>query len=200
MEELNKKDLRRRIVKGFRFFLIISILSITIVLIFTTSKKTGLALRDFSPLYLGLSLLATIVRYLFDILRLMWIVKGLGKHISFLTGFDFTFGANFLGAVTPFQVGGVPLQLYLLKRNNINYGEGTAVIFARGLLSALFFPFIIPLLYGYRSYFSSPIITGLVKYLIFFYGGVLIFLFFALFKTQWISKLFKGKFLWCKRI
>ena len=194
MEELNKRDLRKKIVKGFRFFLIISILSITVILIFTTSKKTGTALKNFSPLYLSLSLIATIFRYLFDILRLMWIVKGLGKRISFLTGFDFTFGANFLGAVTPFQVGGIPLQLYLLKRNNIGYGEGTAVIFTRGLLSALVFPFIIPFLYGYRSYLSGPIISGLVKYLIFFYGGITIFLILALFKTQWISKLFKGRF------
>jgi len=194
MEEIHKREFRKRIVKGLRIFLIISILSIIIVLIFTTSKKTGMALRNFSPLYLSLSLLATIFRYFFDITRLMWIVRGLGKRISFLTGFDFTFGANFLGAVTPFQVGGIPLQLYLLKKNKIEYGEGTAVIFTRGMLSAFVFPLIIPFLYNYRSYLSGPVISGLVKYLTFFMSGVIIFLILTLSKTKWISKLFKGRF------
>jgi len=194
MEEIYKKDFRRKIIRGLRIFLIISILSITVILIFTTSKKTGAALRNFSPLYLGLSLLATILRYFFDITRLMWIVRGLGKRISFLTGFNFTFGASFLGAVTPFQVGGIPLQLYLLKKNAIDYGEGTAVIFTRGLLAAFVFPLIIPLLYNYRSYLSGPVISGLVKYLTIFMGGIIIFLILALYKTQWVSKVFKGKF------
>mgnify|MGYP003681877214 CR=1 FL=1 len=188
------KFTRSNLIKGIRLFLFITIITITIILIFTVSNKTKEHLQLISPLFLLLTLLATFFRFFFDIWRLRFIVRAMGRELSWLGSFYFTLGGLFLGGLTPMQLGGIPLQLYVCKRENISFPEGTAAIFTRGLLSAFVLPFLIPFIYHYRIYLTSGMIQGVVKYLCLLYGVAGIFFILILTQTPWVTRRFKGKF------
>jgi len=188
--KFNRKSLK----KGIRLFLFISFITITVVLIFTISKETKEELKLISPLFLILTLLSVFLRFLFDIWRLRYIVKAMGMELSWMGAFYFTFGGLFLGGITPMQLGGIPLQLYICRRENIPFPEGSAAIFTRGMLSAFVLPFLIPFMFYYRTLLTSGWIQGVVKYLSILYGLMAIFLLIILTKTPWITEHFKGKF------
>ncbi|MCD6399881.1 flippase-like domain-containing protein [candidate division WOR-3 bacterium] len=185
---------RKKINKYVRTFFFISFISITIVLILTSSKKTFFSIRLISFSYFFYALLTTSLRYLFDILRTQTIVNAMGKRINFSTAFTFIFGGQFLGGITPFQAGGIPLQLWILKRKNLDYAEGTATIFLRGLLSALIFPFLLPFVYQYGKNIKSDIFRGLLFYIIIFYGVVLLVVLLSIIFTGFFKKILPIKF------
>ncbi|MEO0293402.1 MAG: lysylphosphatidylglycerol synthase transmembrane domain-containing protein [candidate division WOR-3 bacterium] len=180
--------------KGIRLFLFISFLSITVILLTTVSKETKKGLQLISPLFIGITLLSSSFSQFFNIWRLRYIIKAMGKNLSWSGSFYYTIGGAFLGGITPFQVGGIPLQLYLCKRENITIPEASVAIFTRGLLSALVLPLLIPLIYYYRVYFTKGIIQGIIKYVSIFYGLLVLLLIFALLKTEWFIKKLKGNF------
>lgn len=187
---LNKKNIFR----GIRIFLIISILAVTIILVFTVTNKTKEELKLISPLFIAFTIFATALRFLFDIWRLRYIIEAMGRKLSWSGGFYFTLGGLFLGGVTPMQVGGIPLQLYVCRKENIPLPEGSAAIFTRGLLSAFVLPFLIPFIYTYRVYFSTGMVQGIIKYLSILYGVIAVLFIFILIKSDWITKKFSGKF------
>jgi len=193
---LNRKKFdRERLKKGIRIFLFVSFIIITIILIFTVSRETKEELKLISPLFIILTLFSVFLRFFFDIWRLRYIVNAMGKDLSWMGAFYFTLGGLFLGAVTPMQIGGIPLQLYVCKREGISLPEGSAAIFTRGLLSAFVLPFLIPFMFYYRVYLTTGMIQGIVKYLSIFYGLMAFAFIVILTKTEWVRKIFKGKFI-----
>lgn len=180
--------------KGLRIFLFITFLSVTIILVVTVSKETKEELQLISPLFIALTVLSTFLGYLFNIWRLRYIIKALGKEISWSGAFYYTMGGLFLGGVTPLQVGGVPLQLYICRRENITIPEASAAIFTRGLLSAFVLPFLVPFLYHYRVYFTTGVMQGIVKYLSILYGLAALLFIFIIVRTDWLTKKFENKF------
>jgi len=84
--------------------------------------------------------------------------KTMGKELSWIGAFNYTLGSAFLGGITPLQLGGIPLQLYICRREDITLPEGSAAIFTRGLLSAFVLPFLVPFIYYYRVYFTSAMV------------------------------------------
>ncbi|MCK4226290.1 flippase-like domain-containing protein [candidate division WOR-3 bacterium] len=185
---------RVNIKRGIRVFLFITIITITLILVFTVSEDTREELKLISPLFLLLTLLSTSLRFLFDIWRLRFIIKAMGKELSWLGAFHYTLGGLFLGGLTPMQVGGIPLQLYICRREGIPIPEGSAAIFTRGMLSAFVLPFLIPFMYLYRTHLTSGWVEGVVTYLIILYGVMTIFFLIILTRTTWITRHFRGKF------
>jgi len=180
--------------RGLRFFLFLTFLSITLVLVFTISKETRKELMLISPMFIVFTVFSTFISHFFNIWRLRYIIKALGKKLSWSGAFYYTMGGLFLGGVTPLQVGGVPLQLYICRREGITIPEASAAIFTRGLLTAFVLPFFAPFIYYNRVYFTSGIMQGIVKYLSFLYGAAALLFIFVLVKTEWLTKKFKGKF------
>ncbi len=180
--------------KGLRIFLFITFLAVTLILVFTVSKETKEELRLVSPLFIVFTVFSTFLSYFFNIWRLRYIIKALGKEISWSGAFYYTVGGMFLGGVTPLQVGGVPLQLYICRRENITIPEASAAIFTRGLLSVFVLPLLTPLVYYYRVYFTAGMMQGIVKYLSIFYGVAILLFIFVIARTDWLTKKFKGKF------
>ncbi|MEO0292902.1 MAG: lysylphosphatidylglycerol synthase transmembrane domain-containing protein [candidate division WOR-3 bacterium] len=157
-------------------------MSITIILSLTLKKETIHHLKTISPFLLVLPFLSTGLRFFFDIWRLRYIVEAMGEKISWKGAFYFTMGGLAIGAITPMQIGGIPFQIYVCKREGISIPEGSAAIFTRGFLSALILPILIPFIYYYRRYMSIGVMSALIKYLIWFYG--ITGLFFLLLLTQ----------------
>jgi uncharacterized protein (TIRG00374 family) len=167
---------------------------VTVILVFTVNKNTKEELKLISPLFIFFTLLSVFLSQFFNIWRLRYIIKALGKELSWGGAFYYTIGGLFLGGVTPLQIGGVPLQLYICRREDITIPEASAAIFARGLLSIFVLPLLIPLVYYYRGFFTAGIMQGIIKYLSIFYGvGIALFIF-VIARTDWLTKKFKSKF------
>ncbi len=190
----SKRFVRANLFKGLRFFLFITFLSVTLIIAFTVSKETKEELKLISPMFIAFTVFSTFLSYLFNIWRLRYIIKALGKELSWSGAFYYTMGGLFLGGVTPLQVGGVPLQLYICRREDITIPEASAAIFTRGLLSAFVLPFLAPFIYYYRVYFTSGIMQGIVKYLSILYGVAALLFIFVIARTDWLTRRFKGKF------
>lgn len=166
--------MKEKIILNLKIFIFFSFLAITIIIIKTTSVKTLHALKGIIPLFFLLSILTTVLRFLFDIIRSIFLGKAMGKDLSFKSSTLFILGGQFLGGLTPFQIGGIPLQFYFLKRDNITILETSAIIFSRGMLSAITLPLILPFILLKTESFKSPIFKGLFYYLIFFYAFFLV--------------------------
>lgn len=188
-----KKFSKKNLWRGIRLFLFLSIASAAIILFLTVSEKTLEHLKQVSPLFLILTFFATASRFIFDIWRLKYIVKALGKEITWKGAFYFTMGGLTFGAITPVQVGGIPFQLYVCRKEKISLPEGTAAVFSRGLLSALVLPFLLPFIYYYRKYLSSGIMSAIVKYLIVFYGIFAVIFVLLLTQTPRLKRKFGDK-------
>jgi len=180
---------KRDIIRGLRVFLIITILAIVVILIFTVDRETYRVLRQMVPLYLVFTLFFALFHLYLDFLRLQVLTWALGKFISLKSSIEFTMGGLFLGAVTPFQSGGIPLQVYILKREGFSIGEGTAVIFFRAVLGL---GVVIVALPGIISYFhiisTAQILKSILNYLFFFYLIAIILLMLMLFQTERVRK------------
>jgi uncharacterized protein (TIRG00374 family) len=191
---LTKKEFsKKNLLRGIRLFLFLSIATAAIILLLTVSEKTIEHLRQISPLFLILTFFSTVLRFMFDIWRLKYITGALGKEITWKGAFYFTMGGLAFGAITPMQVGGIPFQLYVCKKEKILIPEGTAVIFSRGLLSAFVLPFLLPFIYYYRKYLSSGIMSAIVKYLIVFYGIFAVIFLLLLTQTPYLKRKFGDK-------
>lgn len=166
--------MKKKIFLNLKIFVFVSFIAILIIVVRTTSIKTLQALRNVLPLFFLLSILTTSFRFLFDIIRSVLLARCMGKNLSFKSSTVFILGGQFLGGLTPFQIGGVPLQFYFLKKDNITIPETSSIIFSRGALSAIAFPFFLPFIFLKTDSFESPIFKGLLYYLIAFYSFFLI--------------------------
>ncbi len=176
--------------KGIKIFLVITVITMLILLIVTVSDDTLESLKKMQPIYFLYAFIVLIIYYYLDALKIKFICKALGHDVSIKTGIDIIISGIFLAAVTPFQTGGLPVQLYELKQNNISYGEGSLILFMRGVTAVFFYLIVLPIVFGiYSNVFSSSIVQNLIKYLLFVYAAVLIFFIFAIFAPDRIIKL-----------
>ncbi len=183
--EIDKKTLNK-IKKGLRIFLIITVISITAILIVTVKKETFSSLKQVSPLFLTLTLSVCLFRMYLECLRLQTLTWAFGNPIDLRSSAEFTIGGYFL-SLTPFGAGGLPLQVYILKKKKFSFGESGAVIALRGITSLIAFAFGIPILLSSRSVFDGAGIRILSGYLITLYAILIILLVLVLIKTDWVK-------------
>lgn len=180
---------RKDIIRGLRIFLIITILAIVGVMVFTVDRGTYRALGQMVPLFLLVCLLLSLLHLYLDFLRLQVLTWALGKFISLKSSIEFTLGGLFLGAVTPFQSGGIPFQVYVLKREGFNIGEGTAIILFRAVLALGVVVVALPgIIYYYRVISTAQVLRSILNYLFFFYLFAIIFLLLILYRTEHVRR------------
>lgn len=146
----------------------------------------------FGRMRIGFLMLAAVFlmgRLYMDILRVQILCKAAGKWMPFRSSAEFNVGGLFLAAVTPFQSGGVPLQLYICRRLGLSIGAGGAVIAFRGVLSALVFVLILPIMIlFFREFLVGPVVRTLGRYLIVLYSVMLFLLLSALFRPDGMKR------------
>lgn len=192
------KGLKSKIRKGIVIFLFSTAAAYGIILYFFLSDKPQAVSLNFSPGII-IGLIASFLIYnLFNILRVYQLAKVYTNTFTFLDSTIFTLGGVFLGLITPFQSGGIPLQLYLMTRRGISPGNGASLLFIRGVQSFLVFLFTLPFtLIFFSQLFSGGLVAGLIKYLVFFYATVMAILFFVAVFTERIQRFtrkLKGRF------
>uniref|UniRef100_A0A7C4U880 Flippase-like domain-containing protein n=1 Tax=candidate division WOR-3 bacterium TaxID=2052148 RepID=A0A7C4U880_UNCW3 len=172
--------------KGIRLFFVLLVITITLLLAITTSRETFSALKSFQIKFLLLSFLLWFIYVLFDALRVHTIIHGVtGKFLPLSISFDINLMGSFLAAITPFQTGGFPIQIYLLHKNGVSVGKGTLIIFLRGVFFGLFFlttlPFILPLFKLSNEFFT------LFLYSLIVYSVVIILFIIFIIKPVWLK-------------
>jgi len=97
-----------------------------------------------------------------------------GIKIGIFTGIYVILTGNFMAAITPFQTGGFPVQIYILNKKGLNIGKGSLVLFLRGIFYGIFvvllFPALIPI---YRAESTGNIFHFLFKYSLIIYTVVI---------------------------
>lgn len=128
--------------------------------------------------------------YLFDALRLYFVLKTLKAEISFWEIYKLVFINIFVSNITPLATGGGVAQAYFLQKNNVPLGTSSAAVLIRTLLSAIILfvnvPFII-----FRNKNMVKFLSGhyLYLYLIIFIGLYISVFYFLIFKNQLLMKL-----------
>lgn len=149
---MNNKFIQQ-IKKGFKIFMTITILTLLLIFVFTlkdASKESILSIfKNIKIEYLLLALLLWVAGIMIDGLRVQVLTRGIGKKISLLTGIEIIVSGIFLATVTPFQTGGLPVQLYILHKNKISPGEGTVILLFRGIFQMLTTILAIPLIISF---------------------------------------------------
>jgi len=202
-----REPTRRSVLMGFRVFLAISIVAGMGVLVFSVkglsfsdlmrsetwsmlakpatwaeaAHELWGAFRTMKFSFLLLATAAALARFYMDILRVQMLSKAAGRWMPFRSSAEFNLGGLFLGAVTPFQSGGIPLQLFILRRLGLSIGAGGAVIAFRGILTGIIFVLVLPVMVlFFREFLVSSVVRSLGKYLMVLYSVMLLLLFFAL--------------------
>ena len=122
-----------RIKTGLMVFLALSIISAMALVYLGNYKDIWDNLKNMRVGYGLLAGIAVIGYWALNGLKFQILIKGLGADVRFWDSFR-AFVANlFLGAVTPFQTGGGPLQIYILSRA----GVPIAIAFSGCLVGAM---------------------------------------------------------------
>ena len=169
--------LRRRVNIGLRVFLIITVLTIIVIGVLTLDKRTWIALKQFHIGYLLICFVLWGLYIYMDGLRVQILSFALGKRVSIVTALSVITSGLFLAAVTPFQTGGLPVQLYILKKEGISIGKGSVILLFRGILELFIFIFVVPLIFFYyKGLMTSNVTQALMRYLFIIYGFGLLLL------------------------
>ncbi len=180
---------RPSIIKGLKIFLALSIITYTLLLVFTATKSTWYAFKEIDIIYLPIVLLLLSLYLILESFRIRLIAKAIsGKWIAFGRCSQVIFCGAFLSAVTPFQAGGAPLQAYVLNKAGLKWGTALLLLLFRGLFyligMLIFLPFILPF---FRTEYSGRSMQILSRYSVFAY----LFLFGLLFLILSMPKFFK---------
>lgn len=180
---------RASVIKGLKIFLALSVLTYTLLIVFTATKGTWQAFKEIDVIYVPIFFSLLSLYIIFESFRIRLIAKAIsGKWIPFGRCSQVIFCGAFLSAVTPFQAGGAPLQAYILNKAGLKWGSSLLLLLFRGLFyllgMLLFLPFIMPF---FRTRYSGRSMQILSRYSIFAY----LFLFALLFLILYMPKFFK---------
>jgi uncharacterized protein (TIRG00374 family) len=125
---------RRAIARGVRIFVLIAVAAAITVLGFTVSRKTLAGLASVKWYWLVATGVLWLLASVFDGLRLAVLSRATEHRLSLLASAEVIFIGYFMAAVTPFQVGGLPLQLYIMRSRGIAPGRASSLLLMRGVL------------------------------------------------------------------
>lgn len=167
--------MRNRIKKGIVIFFLATVIAYGIIIFFfLRDVPRNITLSPNVFLITGLLITFAATHY-FNILRVHQLAKIFTDTFAFSDSLLFTMGGIFLGLITPFQSGGIPLQIYLLSKHNVSPGESTSLLFIRGVQSFIVFVITVPFtIVFFSGLFTGQLVAGLLRYFLVFYLTVII--------------------------
>ncbi|MFQ6092629.1 MAG: YbhN family protein [bacterium] len=184
---------RQTIKHGLKLFILISLASIVLLIFLTSGQESWLGLRQLRPRYILLAILLIVLSWAFNSLKVKVLGWGIDATISFWNVFKANLGNLFLGAVTPFGMGGVPMQVYILYRGGVGFEEALVASYVGNYMTQviLFITCLGVLIFhqGLITYIGLKILFSFVTfiYLVAFVVGLM-----AIFKPRG-TKRFLGK-------
>lgn len=108
--------------------ILILLLALSLVLYFSLKDNFDLIIKQLSNINILIFILAIVVLYislLFKSAGLKVFLNEYNKKYTLKSAFNLTVIAQFLNAITPFQTGGQPFQIYLLKKDGMRITDST---------------------------------------------------------------------------
>lgn len=115
--------------KNKKINITILLVALSIVLYFTLKDNfIGIIneLTNINTLWFVLSIFIFLISLLFKSISLYLFIKERKKDYNFKNAFSLTLIGQFLNGITPFQSGGQPFQIYLLKKDGIRLSDSTS--------------------------------------------------------------------------
>jgi uncharacterized protein (TIRG00374 family) len=161
-------------------------------MVFTVTQETWIVFKKIDLIYLPIVLILLSLYLLFESFRIRLIAKAItGKWLAFGRCSQVIFCGAFLSAVTPFQAGGAPLQVYVLNKAGLKVSNALLLLLFRGLFYLMgmlvFIPFIIPF---FKAEYSGKSMQILSKYPLFAYFFLFSLLFLVLYMPKCLKKAF----------
>ncbi len=181
MQKLDMRLLKRML----RIFLILTVASITLLMIFTVTEDTLPSLKRLNPLYILLALVTVLIYIWLETLWLRILVWCVAGWMRFMGALEFILGGAFLTLV-PFGIGGVPLQMYVLyKEKNFSIGSSGSLMLMRSAILSIMLPLALPVIYlYYSSIFKEGFVIHVARYLFVGVGAVVLILMLASLNTN----------------
>lgn len=130
-------------------FVLFNLLSISLVFYFTFSPETLTALKDFNYPSLILLFLVWFSSAAVETVSFIFFIKGAGSTTAFFEAFQLTVIKNMFNVITPLNMGGHPMAIYMLSKRGVPAGRGTSIVITKmivfsfvsllGSLTAFFF-------------------------------------------------------------
>lgn len=114
--------------KNKKLNVLILFISLALVLYFTLKDDFGgiiKELREVNGLIFGISIMVLLTSLFFKALSLKIFIKQYKKDYKALNAYNLTLIGQFLNGITPFQSGGQPFQVYLLKKDGVRITDST---------------------------------------------------------------------------
>ena len=195
MEGLKKEELKGNIKKGIKIFSALTVLALFVIFFFTADKNTFKSLMQFSPMHFIVAILLWVVVVSTDALGFMVFSRGSGVRINFIDSVSVITIGQFLSMVTPFQVSGLPVQVFYLKRKyGMDYGEGISLIFIRAVSALTIFLLSSPFVFMFAvEAFENPLIKHTTRIIGILTIIVIVVVALAMVNPVWFTRFMKGK-------
>ena len=127
------KRLKRMVFAG----MLISIISTTVVLLYTSTEHTLPALLAVKPIYLLAAVLLHILSYCIWGYRMSVLCKSLNEHVGTSKCTEIATSSLLMAAITPSSAGGEPVRVYMLAKEGMPAGKASAIVVAERLFDAM---------------------------------------------------------------
>lgn len=170
-EKIKKKTLKNILQKNIKYSLLFITFVLVVLLLLAATKETKELIKKINWIFLFIAIICILFYEALNSFKIKILCESIGEKLSFLEALKIIFVGNFLAAITPFQTGGLPLQLYLFQKNGVRVGKGSAVLIMSGLTFAFLGVLAIPIIVAYSKIKISKIfIYSVVAYIIAFIG------------------------------
>lgn len=181
---------KTKILKGLRYFAIITVAALTTIFLYTSTPQTFEALKHLHGRYMLIAAALAALDYLIGGWRNHIFVRKIKPGVSQWLCYRANLANLFIGAVTPSQSGGGPAQLFVLYKGGIPLAGGISVSIINFLATLIFFliaaAFSVVIV---KDRFSENVIRYLIQYGFVTFSGLFLFFVFALWRPDLLGKL-----------
>lgn len=134
---MNEKKIDlKSIGKNLFFSFLFTIIAIFIIVAISKGGNFLKTIVGIKPFYLIVSFGLVGLSWIFEALKVIYSARILDIKISYAQAINLTLIGNFFSAITPFQTGGQPFQMYLLSKNhNVEYGKSAFFLLVKDLMT-----------------------------------------------------------------
>lgn len=152
-------------IRRFLIILSVSFVIIGLIIYFTATKQTLVALKNINIKFVLLGIFFYILEFSADAIRTKILIKGTHHKMSLWECYKIVALQVFFDVITPFSVGGQPFQIYVLHKKNVPGGSATTVVMTKLLFGAFSLVLIVifGLLFHSELFASVPVLVLFVK-------------------------------------
>ena len=199
--DIKKTFSLKTIRKGILYFVLLSLLSFTILFIYTNTANAAEVIKNLQPSFILLAIFMSFMDMWLGGWRNHIFARIMKPGIAQKVCFKANLANIFMGAVTPSQSGGGAAQLYVWYRSGINLTNGFTISLVNWFSTLLFFPTAALLsLYFMKDQFSENILSFLLKSGFSIFGTLLVVVTIAFWKPIWVGEFIKLLAKWIGKI